>query len=177
MFSVGAFLFTACALAGPSVRKTKITFNQSVRVPGATLTAGTYYFQAPEFNNRTLVRINDKDGKRVAQFVGVRERVRKGDHDVIVFGEHECEPRAIKSWFYPGGGIVRFVYPKDEAVSIAKACNEPVPAIHENSLDDSQFRTANLYLVTPQGEETSYKSEALLVADQEDKNGFDSDAN
>jgi len=62
-FAVGlaTLLLIGTAIAGPSQRKTKITFGESVRAPGIALSAGTYYFLAPDSNNRTIVRIEDEE--------------------------------------------------------------------------------------------------------------------
>ena len=167
-------LIVAAAVAGPSTRKTQITFSQSVRVPGTTLNAGTYYFDAPSFTNRTLVRITDETGNLVTQVMGLPEHIQKPNHDVITFGSHECGPKAIKLWFYaPSGTAVRFVYPKEEAASIAASCKEPVPEMHEKAAPVSQLEESKVYLATPKGKEEPYKPELLSTSDQMDQNGFD----
>jgi hypothetical protein len=105
--------------------------------------------------------------------MGIANYTRKQDHDIIVFGDHDCGPKAIKSWFYPGSGMgVRFVYPKDEAEMIASACDEPVPEMHEKT------PTANdqIYIMTPGKQEKEYTPNALATSDQMDKNGFDAAA-
>jgi hypothetical protein len=170
-------LVVAGAIADPSMRTTKITFSGSVRVPGAVLNAGTYYFKAPLRNNRTFVRIQDEQGKMVAQFMGIADYTHKSDHVLIIFGDHECGPKTIKSWFYPSSSPgVRFVYSKDEAAVIAASCDEDVPETHENTLDESQLQSATVYLMTPQKQEEPYRSEALTASDQQGQNGFDADA-
>lgn len=168
------FLFVIGVLAAPSLRRTKITFSQSVRVPGMTLSAGTYYFSAPLPKNRALVRIEDENGKFVTQFMGLLDYGRKPSHDIITFGDHECGPNAIKSWSYPpSGSAVRFVYSQEEAASIAVACNEPVPEVHESTLNETELDTYKVHLMTPQKQEVLYKTEALSASDQMDQNGFD----
>lgn len=169
-----ALLFAAVAIAGPSTRTTKLTFSAPVRVPGATLDAGTYYFKAPHVSNRAIVRIEDSNRRFVTQFMGVADYTQKRDHQVIIFGDHACGSNAIKSWFYPSSGSgVRFVYPKQEAAEIAASCGEPVPETHETKVDVSQLDAATVYLMTPQKQEEPYKSEALSAADQLDQRGFD----
>lgn len=177
MAGVAVLLIATAALAGPSTRKTKITFSGPVRVPGTILPAGTYFFQAPLVNNRTVVTISSEDGSHITKVMGIPDFTRKRDHDVITFGENECGPKAIKAWFYPGSGTgVRFVYPKDEAEVIAAACNEPVPEIHENRPDMAQITVYRIYLITPQKQEAEYDSQALSQSDQADQNGFDAGA-
>lgn len=174
LVGLAVFLFVIGALAGASLRKTKITFSQPVRVPGMTLSAGTYYFSAPLPNSRTIVRIEDENRKFVAHFMGLLDYSRRPSHDIVTFGDHDCGPKAIKSWSYPpSGSAVRFVYSQEEAASIAAACNEPVPEVHESALNEKQLDTYDVHLMTPQKEEVPYKAEALSATDQMDQNGFD----
>jgi len=145
-------------MAGQRTRKAKLTFSGAVRVPGATLIAGTYYFTALSPGYRTIVKIVRENGRFVTQFIGVHDDSHKPDHDVIIFGDHECGAGAIKSWFYPDGSFgVRFVYPEKEAALIAASCNEPVPEPHENTPTASELQNYNVYLMTPQKREEAYK--------------------
>jgi hypothetical protein len=172
-----ALIIVNAAVASPATRKTRITFSQSVRVPGTTLSAGTYVFEAPHTNNRTTVKISDENGKLVTQIMGIADYTRKQDHDIIVFGDHDCGPKAIKSWFYPGSGTgVRFVYPKNEAEMIASECDEPVPEMHEKTPGAAPAASDQVYLMTPGKQEEEYTPEALATSDQMDKNGFNAAA-
>jgi hypothetical protein len=174
---LAVLLAAASSFGGPSTYKTKLTFSQPVRVPGVTLPAGTYYFQAPQATNRTLVKITDENGKLMTQFMGIPEHTRKRDHDVITIGSNECKPTALKSWFYPGNRTgVRFVYPQDQAAMIAASCNEPIPEVHESIANVSQLQTEKVYLAMPKGQEEEYKPEALSASDELDKSGFDGES-
>jgi hypothetical protein len=172
-----AVFIVASALGGVSTHKTRVTFNGPVRVPGKVLSAGTYFFDAPQIRNRTLVRITDESGNLVTQVTGIPERLRRQPgHAIITFGEHECGPRAIKLWLYPGTDTaVRFVYSKEEAALIASSCNEPVPEAHESTPASSESEASKVYLVTPKGQEEPYEPESLTTSDQEDQNGFNAD--
>jgi len=173
-----AILITVvCATAGPSSRRSKITFTGSIRVPGATLSAGTYYFSTPSPDARTLVRVENENRELVAQFMGLSDYRRESGHTVIIiFGDHECGPKAIKSWFYAGGSSgIRFVYSEQEAALIAASCNEPVPETHDKEMDASNLQSSSVYLMTPQKQEEAYKSEALSASDQVDQNGYNAD--
>jgi hypothetical protein len=139
------------------------------------LSAGTYYFTTPP-NNRNLVRVEDKSRKVVAHFVGVPDHTAPSPHAMIIFGDHDCGPKTIKLWFHPSGaGAIRFVYPKEEATSIAASCNESVPETDLKTQDASQIRSDNVRLISPQRKEERYKSESLSASDQSDKDGFDAD--
>lgn len=167
-------VFVGGAIAGPSYNTTKVTFSGPVRVPGANLNAGTYYFKAPNVNNRIIVRIEDENRTFVTQFMGIPDRTRNRTHDIVLFGEQECGPTAIKSWFFPGSNSgVRFVYPQAEAELIASSCNENVPETHETKLDESQVQSTKVYMMTPQKQEQPYNAAALSASDSRDEKGFD----
>jgi hypothetical protein len=170
-------MFATGATAGQGKRRTRITFSGPVRVPGAVLQAGTYYFSAPNSDNRALVLIQDENNQFITQFLGIYDFTQKPDHEFIVFGDHECGPKAIKSWFYPGASPgVRFVYPAQEAALIAAACNEPVPDTRESTANVSQVQNSNISVMTAQKQEEPYKAEAFATSDQKDQRGFDSGA-
>jgi hypothetical protein len=174
---IAVALVAVSAYAGPRTRKTRITFDGPVRVPGTVLQTGTYFFESPLVNKRTLVRITGEDGSLITQVMGIPDFTRQRNHDVIVFGDHECGPKAIKAWFYPASGTgVRFVYPREEAEAIAAACNEAVPEMHETKLEPEQLQNYTIYLVTPQKEEHPYKADELSATDAADQSGFDGQA-
>ena len=176
VITFSALILMTGVVGGSSIQRTKITFHESVHVPGATLSPGTYYFSTPSPIARTIVRVDDENNRLVTQFIGFSDTTQKSQHTVIIFGDHECGPKAIKSWFYPGSSIgIRFVYPENEAAAIAAACNEPVPETHGRPVDTSQLQGSTVYLMTPQKQEQAYKPEALSTSDQADQNGFDAD--
>src|SRR5215469_13044636 len=164
-------------LASPSARKTRVTFSQPVRIPGTVLPAGTYYFESPQPNNRTMVRVLDENGKMITQVMGIADYTNKKNHDVIIFGDQHCSVNAIKAWFYPGSGTgVRLIYPEDEAATIAAACKEPVPETHDKVQTAEQANSEKIYLITPEKQEQNYTPNELAKPDQADTNGFDAAA-
>ena len=174
VMGIAVLAFVSGAIADPSSRTTRVTFSGPVRVPGANLSAGTYFFRAPNVTNRMIVRVEDENRQFVTQFMGIPDRTRNRTHDIVLFGEQECGPKAVKSWFFPGSNTgVRFVYPAEEAALIAAACNEDVPETHETKLEESQLENTKVYLMTPQKQEKPYSDGALTASDAKDGNGFD----
>ena len=82
-------MFVVLVLANPLTRKTRVTFSQSVRVPGTVLNAGTYYFELPHPDKQTAVRVLDENGQMITQVMG-GAFTRKRNHDLIMFGNHDC---------------------------------------------------------------------------------------
>jgi len=117
-------------------KKTFLTFSQPVQVPGTTLPAGTYMFKLADLEtNRHVVQIFDKDGgKLIATFLTVPDyKLNPPDNSVVMFEERpKSMARAIKAWWYVGDTTGdEFVYPKTQALKIAKATHEPVLASND----------------------------------------------
>src|SRR5512132_3629389 len=107
-------------------KKTFLTFSGPVSVPGATLPAGTYTFKLADLNgNRHVVQIFDKDEKKIFTTLMAipNQRLEPSDKPVVLFSETPAgSPQAVKVWYYPGERIGNeFVYPKSQAIRIAKA--------------------------------------------------------
>jgi len=95
-------------------KKTIVTFDQPVEIPGMVLPAGTYVFRRASSTDPNVVRISGKDEKHVyATLLTIPDyRMNPADKTVITFEERDnSAPRAIKSWFYPGDtSAEEFVY-------------------------------------------------------------------
>jgi hypothetical protein len=128
-------------------KKTNVTFNEPVEVPRVVLPAGTYVFKlADSESDRHIVQIFSKDQKHVyATILAISdERLRPADKTVITFEERaKGAPEAIKAWFYPGDNIgIRFVYPKQRAMEIARNTNEAVLAMTSSAATSQPAESA-----------------------------------
>ena len=124
----------------PADRRTLVTFSGPVSIPGATLPAGTFTFKiADSPANRHIVQIFDKDESKIfATVLAVAaERAEAGGDPVITFKETPSDrPPAVHFWYYAGEKSGNeMVYPKDQALAIARASGEPVMAIDCTSAD------------------------------------------
>lgn len=120
----------------------KITFNQSVRIPGRVLPAGTYWFVlADSITNRNTVQIFNSDRSTLYATVQTitTERLKPTDHSAITFAEQTVMPtNAIVNWFYPGlNSGHEFAYPGSEERELARVTHTTVvamtPAKHQTS--------------------------------------------
>src|SRR5689334_11555455 len=118
-------------------RKTVITFSGPVEIPGVHLTgwgvlpAGTYVFKILDSqSDRHIVQIFSKDEKTIyATILAIPNyRLKATNKTVVTFRERAAgEPEALRAWFYPGRNWgEEFVYPKEKAMTLAKATNTPV---------------------------------------------------
>lgn len=126
-----AALLAPAASADEFDKLTYLTFSGPVEVPGVTLSAGTYAFRlADPDTSRRVVRVTSKDGRTpYAMFLSMpNERMTASDKPVVMFAERPAgSPEAVKAWFYPGERIgYEFVYPRRQALKIAKATRQPV---------------------------------------------------
>ena len=119
-------------------KKTILTFSGPVQIPGATLPAGSYVFKLADIpGNRHVVQVFDKDEKKIytTMLAIPNERLEPSDDPVVLFSERASgSPQAIKVWFYPGNRVGNeFVYPKSQAMRIAKETRQSVLATNDDS--------------------------------------------
>jgi hypothetical protein len=138
-------------------KKTTVTFSQPVAVPGKVLTAGKYTLTILDsFGSRNIVQIwNEDQTQLITTILAIPNyRLEPAEETVIEFRERPADrPQAMKAWFYPGFNYgIEFVYPKAEAVQIAQAAGEVVPA-ETVEPTPSTLKTVPLIAVTPKGEE------------------------
>jgi len=125
------------AAADESDKKTIVTFNAPVEVPGKALPAGTYVFKLLDSTgNRNIVQIYDKDEKKLlATILAIPDyRLMPSDKPVITFEERPSgTPEAIKAWFYPGDTYgQQLVYPHKRAAELAKRTNQNVLSMRDD---------------------------------------------
>jgi hypothetical protein len=118
-------------------KKTTVTFNAPVEVPGRILPAGTYVFKLLDSpSDRHIVQIYDADEKKLyATILAVPDyRLKPSDKPVIRFEERPSgAPEAIEAFFYPGDNFgQQFVYPHKRAVELAKRTNHNVLSMSDD---------------------------------------------
>jgi LPXTG-motif cell wall-anchored protein len=137
-------------------KKTFLTFSGPVQVPGATLPAGTYTFKLADLTgNRHVVQIFDKEEKKIYTTLMAipNQRLEPSDKPVVLFTETPAgSPQAIKVWYYPGETIGNeFVYPRRQAIAIAKATHGTVLSTTEESSNSEQMKNAEIGHIDEQG--------------------------
>jgi hypothetical protein len=136
LFVVGlalAFLtILPAARASEFDQATKLTFSQSVQVPGRVLPAGTYWFIAEPNTDSKIVQVFSEDRLTVyASILTVPDESRVPvDETAITFAQRGAmEPEAILTWFYPGRSIGhQFVYSKQQEKALAQNSQRTVLA-------------------------------------------------
>jgi hypothetical protein len=95
---------------------TKLTFSQTVQIPGRVLPAGTYWFVLLDHGvDSNVVQIFNSDRSKLVAILqtNVSERSTPTDNTAITLAERgSTQPEAIVDWFYPGRITGHeFVYP------------------------------------------------------------------
>lgn len=137
--------------------KTFFTFSGPVELPGLTLPAGKYMFRlADSLSNRHIVQIFDADGSKIhATILAIpSERMTPTEEPKVDFMETaENAPPAIRKWWYPGDTIGHeFVYPKDQAMRLARATRTPVLMTEVSAANERGLRDAAVMTMDPSGE-------------------------
>jgi hypothetical protein len=156
-------------------KKTILTFSGPVQIPGVTLTAGTYVFKLADLqSNRHVVQVFDKDEKKLyGTILAIPEqKLDPSDKPVVMFAERPAgSPQAVKAWFYPGETIGNeFVYPKDQAMKIARDTHQSVLSMDETSATSTDeerrdaMKSAKLSRVDESGTTTAYSTEQSAQA-------------
>src|SRR5215211_6977742 len=119
-------------------KKTILTFSGPVQIPGVTLQAGSYVFKLADIpGNRHVVQVFDREEKKIyTTLLAIpNQRLEPSDKPIILFSERAAgSPQAVKVWYYPGETIGNeFVYPKSQAMRIAKETHTRVLATNDDS--------------------------------------------
>jgi hypothetical protein len=131
---LGVLALSPGARADQWNQKTVVTFSGPVEIPGQVLPAGTYVFKLADSQaSRSIVQIfNSEENHVFSTILAIPDyRMKPSEKTIISFAERPAgQPEAIKGWFYPGKTHGHeFVYPKTEAVALARANHTPVPSM------------------------------------------------
>ena len=150
-----ALLLTAAAATAQTTqdRATIVTFSGPVSIPGKTLPAGTYTFKlADSPADRHIVQIFDKEQTNIlATILAVpADRTEAEGDPVITFKETPADrPPAVRYWYYAGERAGNeFVYPKSQAMMIARASGESVMSVDTESTDVEEWKKGTPSRVT-----------------------------
>jgi hypothetical protein len=166
-----------CVLCAPHVRAdewnqaTKVTFNDSIEIPGRVLSAGTYWFTLLKDDpDRNIVQIWNGDRTQLlATILTVPDyRLQPKGRTVMKFEERPSSKLdALEAWFYPDDNYGHeFVYPEARAKELAKRVGRPVLSMRDDLASNitkpaksakepsvMAMKHARIEAVNPQGQE------------------------
>jgi hypothetical protein len=152
-----ALLTAPPAMAQPADRLTYVTFSGPVSLPGTTLPAGTYAFRlADSPADRHIVQVFDRDQTKLfTTLMAVSaERNQAEGEPVVTFKETPSDrPPAVRYWYYAGEKSGNeFVYPKNQAMMIARASGEGVMSVDTDSTSIEDWRKGTPSRITANAE-------------------------
>jgi hypothetical protein len=153
---LGAMTFVPNAMADQWNKKTILTVNEPIQVPGKVLQPGKYVMKLMDSpSNRHIVQIyNEREDQLQTTVLAIPNyRMEPTGNTQFQWWETPAgQPKAMRAWFYPGDNFGQeFAYPKTEAVSIAKANTENVPTTYAEN--ESDLTTARVGTVDKSGTE------------------------
>jgi len=156
------------AMADQWNKKTYITINEAIQVPGKTLQPGRYVMRLLDSpSNRHVVQIyNEREDQLQTTVLAIPNyRLQPTGKTEFQWWETPAgQPRALRAWFYPGDNFGQeFAYPKSEAMAIAAATSQTVPTTYaENQAD---LATARVGTVNSAGTEMELDRQTYTRAD------------
>jgi hypothetical protein len=160
-------LFAAIAKADVSNKKTIITINAPVKVPGyrtTVLPAGKYVLKTLDSTaGRNIVLIYNEDENQLLTTVLAIPNYRlepSGKSEFTFWETPSGEPVALRSWFYPGDAYgFEFAYPKKTAAQVASASHKNIPTVYAETEEARQLKDARVGATTPEGSEARLSSD------------------
>jgi hypothetical protein len=156
------------AMADQWNKRTIITVNEAIQVPGKVLQPGKYVMRLMESpSNRHIVQIyNEREDQLQTTVLAIPNyRLQPTGKTEFQWWETPAgQPRALRAWFYPGDNFGQeFAYPKSEAVAIAASTSQQVPTTFaENEAD---LATARVGTVDRAGTEMELDRQTYTRAD------------
>jgi hypothetical protein len=122
-------------------KRTILTVNEPIQVPGKVLQPGKYVMRLMDSpSNRHIVQIfNEREDQLQTTILAIPNyRLQPTGNTEFQWWETPAgQPRAMRAWFYPGDNFGQeFAYPKNEAVQIAASTNTNVPTTYAESQAD-----------------------------------------
>ena len=154
---LGLLTFVPSAMADQWNKRTIITVNEPIQVPGKTLEPGKYVMKLLDSpSNRHIVQIFNEREDQLQTTILAIPNYRLQPTGQTEFGWWEVpagQPKAMRAWFYPGDNFGQeFAYPKNTAVSIASANNNAtVPTTYAQN--ETELTTARVGSVDSKGTE------------------------
>jgi hypothetical protein len=135
-----------------------LTVTENTEIPGRTLKPGTYTIRILDhLTDRMIIQVGEGKGKENL-FLAVPSSTLAGPASggaiMVSAGGHG---QALRGYAFSDGTVAEFVYPKADAVAIAKRNNTTIPAVDPASedmpvshqLSATDMRMITLWMLTP----------------------------
>ncbi|MDZ4803062.1 MAG: hypothetical protein SGI92_33300 [Bryobacteraceae bacterium] len=151
-----ALVSTTGLMADQWNKRTILTVNEAIQVPGKVLQPGKYVMRLLDSpSNRHIVQIfNEREDQLQTTILAIPNyRLQPTGKTEFQWWEVPAgQPKAMRAWFYPGDNFGQeFAYPKTEAVAIAANVTESVPTTYATT--ETELTTARVATIDKAGTE------------------------
>jgi hypothetical protein len=165
---LASFALAPSAMADQWNKKTIITINEPIQVPGKVLQPGKYVMKLLDsVANRHVVQVfNEREDQIQTTILAIPNyRLQPTGETEFQWWETPAgQPKAMRAWFYPGDNFGQeFAYPKNEAVRIAATTNTNVPTTYAET--EAELATARVGTVDRAGTEMELDRQTYSRAD------------
>jgi hypothetical protein len=155
-YSLAVMLITAPLLAAaPANSPAEFKLATVSKIPGATLQPGSYSIHVVNrLSDRIILEVDSAQGDLHSLFIGIpNNAIGRPANTGLVRWPHPADGSSyLEGWYFPGtSSVVEFVYPKTDAVAIATANPDKVPAVDpasEGKVADSTLSQHDMQLLT-----------------------------
>jgi hypothetical protein len=166
---LGLLTMAPSAMADQWNKRTILTVNEPIAVPGKVLQPGKYVMRLMDSpSNRHIVQIfNEREDQLQTTVLAIPNyRLQPtGDTEFQWWETPAGQPRAMRAWFYPGDNFGQeFAYPKTEAVTIAATNTSNVPTTYAQT--ETELATARVGTVDKAGTEMELDRETYNRAEE-----------
>ncbi len=161
----------AAPLNDASLPSSQFDVTEKTQVPGSTLTPGHYSIRVLDhLTDRLVLQIDNEQGKTRSTFLALpQSEAATGRTGAIPYGD--AKNAALRGFAFSDGTSVEFVYPKAQAVAIARQNSTRVPAIDppseglpaDNKLSKQDMTLVTLWLLSPTFVGTESKPTGVLA--------------
>lgn len=147
----------ASVLNDTDLSTSQFDVTDKTQVPGSTLAAGHYTIRILDhLSDRSVLQIESDKGKLSSTFLGLpNSQMGHGQSGAIPYGD--TRKAALRGFAFADGTVLEFVYPKAQAVTIARLNSTKVPAIDppseglpaDNKLSRNDMSLVTLWLLSP----------------------------
>ncbi|RXH56088.1 hypothetical protein [Granulicella sibirica] len=175
----GTLAISASLFAAPNPADLKglngtFTLDHSTQIPSETLKPGDYTIHIVDsFGDRLIVQIDSPTNKEHAIFLGVLgfPASRSSAPGIIDWSSGANHQQTLRGFSFGSGKVVEFVYPKPDAVQLAKLNDAQVVAVDYesehlkslNGLNPDELRAVNLWMLSLTTTGTDRKTPAILA--------------
>ena len=169
-----AFAILPSQLTSAHAQSANFKLTQPTMAPGLTLQPGNYSIRVIDhLQDRLLVQIQGAQASSKGTFIAVPAKSLTGSAGAITWTSAPADKPALRGFNFGQGSPLEFVYPKDEAVSLAKANGSGVLAVDPASeskpaelasLNKEDLQVVTLWMLTPQRVEASPSEISIAAA-------------